>query len=376
MSCRRWKVTAAKIAAITAKGVEERRARTTTRSATGLTFPPPRSIERCPLFFVASLKQHVGGRVYANPLLCFSAAPGIRSRPVGYAEPHLYTGLLAAVLWWSRLFFLEAGFEAQPRGLEDVGAEAVVKCQEEFAKWMFVGIHTPISMILAWMAYGRGWRQQMSGQASVRWSEDQQTLFHHGERISVQDFQQTACKLVADAERLLDGLLAGTWGQASRMLAMGRIADSMGRLGAGQSFLSNAKNQWLDVGPGKVLRLIAPSIWDAARHEWKRRGVTKWLRQLRLFREALLLLFHTWGGQPGRGPELMTLRYCDSWQLLRNVFALLHLLPRGASISKCDSDGFACKDYVKHRESVQPHLRRSGGKMIEEFLHPVSSMVE
>lgn len=123
------------------------------------------------LFFVASLKQHVGGRVYASPLLCFCAALGIRSVPIGYAEPYLYTGLLAAVLWWSRLFFLEAGFEAQPRGVEDVGAEAVLTFREELAKWMFVGTHTPISTILAWMAYGRGWRQQMSGQASVRWSE-------------------------------------------------------------------------------------------------------------------------------------------------------------------------------------------------------------
>ena len=29
---------------------------------------------------------------------------------------------------------------------------------------------------------------------------------------------------------------------------------------------------------------------------------------------------HVWGGQPGRGLEVMTLRHSDSWQLLRNIF--------------------------------------------------------
>ncbi|KID81227.1 recQ family helicase [Metarhizium guizhouense ARSEF 977] len=28
---------------------------------------------------------------------------------------------------------------------------------------------------------------------------------------------------------------------------------------------------------------------------------------------------HVWYGQPGRGPELMTLRHCDTWQLMRNI---------------------------------------------------------
>ncbi|KJZ69995.1 hypothetical protein HIM_10606 [Hirsutella minnesotensis 3608] len=31
---------------------------------------------------------------------------------------------------------------------------------------------------------------------------------------------------------------------------------------------------------------------------------------------------HVWGGQPGRGPEVTTLRHCDSWQLIRNMFVL------------------------------------------------------
>lgn len=64
-------------------------------------------------FLVSSIKQNVGGNAYVNPLLCFCAALGIRKQPLGYAEPQLYTGMLAAVLWWARLVLLEAAFEGQ-----------------------------------------------------------------------------------------------------------------------------------------------------------------------------------------------------------------------------------------------------------------------
>ncbi|KAH7187404.1 hypothetical protein DER44DRAFT_709188, partial [Fusarium oxysporum] len=103
---------------------------------------------------------------------------------------------------------------------------------------------------------------------------------------------------------------------------MGRIVDNMIRLGAGQSFTSNPKNKWLEAGPAKVIRLMEASIWDDTRVRWKRQRVKRWLRDLKLLRETLLVLVHTWGGLPGRGPEITTLRHCDSWQLMRNIFIL------------------------------------------------------
>ncbi|KAK6706732.1 hypothetical protein SNK04_004235 [Fusarium graminearum] len=143
-----------------------------------------------------------------------------------------------------------------------------------------------------------------------------------GEHISIEDFTRTLRDEVTEAERLLNGLFGGVWPMVSKKIDMDRIVDNMIRLGAGQSFASNPKNKWLEAGPEKVMRLIEASIWDGARVQWKRQRVRKWLRDLRLLRETLLMLMHTWGGLPGRGPEITTLRHCDSWQLIRNVFIL------------------------------------------------------
>jgi hypothetical protein len=241
---------------------------------------------------------------------------------MGYIEPHLYTGLLAGIVWWARVFFLEAAFENEPLDRDEVGVEAVLAFEKQHTSWMCMGTHTVMSTIIGWMAYGKGYRQKMGGQPSIRWSEGGEGLFYMGEHISVEDFTRTLRNEVTEAEKLLDKLFGGFWQPVSKKINMGRIVDNMIRLGAGQSFVSNPKNKWLEAGPEKVMRLIEASIWDAARARLKRQRVKRWLRDLKLLRETLLVLVHTWGGLPGRGPEITTLRHCDSWQLLRNIFML------------------------------------------------------
>ncbi|KAK4205959.1 hypothetical protein QBC37DRAFT_393743 [Rhypophila decipiens] len=49
-------------------------------------------------FIISSIKIHKGGNIYTNLLSCFCAALGIRQQPPGYTEPHLYTGMLGAVM--------------------------------------------------------------------------------------------------------------------------------------------------------------------------------------------------------------------------------------------------------------------------------------
>jgi hypothetical protein len=204
-------------------------------------------------FIIVSIKQHVGGVVYISPLLSFYAALGIRRNPLGFAEPHLYTGLLTAILWWSRLFFVEDLFAGEPVDLGTVSPDAALRCREEIATWMYTGTLTPASTIIGWMAYGKGIRRTTAGRASVRWSDDRETLFQYGEAISVADFQRTARELIVEAAGTLDTLLRGQWQTWSRSIEIGRIADSMTRVGAGQPFATNEKNGWLEPRAKKVL---------------------------------------------------------------------------------------------------------------------------
>ncbi|KFA71004.1 hypothetical protein S40288_10386 [Stachybotrys chartarum IBT 40288] len=271
-------------------------------------------------FMVASIKVRIGGNMYTNSLLCFCAALGIRRHPLGFTEAYLYTGMLAALLWVCRLFFLEAGFEDVPSELEQVSFEAADQFRQEHEQWMCVGKYTVIGKIINWMAYGKGHRNQTSGAPSVHWSDDGESLYHNGEQLRVQDFQRAACKLVQDADRLLDQLFGGTWGQVGPTIDLNKISDTVIRLGAGQSFATNEKNAWLDIGPGKIIRANSALLFDSVKCQWKRTNVRKWLQTFRKFLEILFVLVHIWGGMPGRGPETSTLRHCDTHQILRNIF--------------------------------------------------------
>jgi hypothetical protein len=192
--------------------------------------------------------------------------------------------------------------------------KVVLSFKEQYAAWMCVGSHTVISIIIGWMAYGKGYRQKMGGQPSIRWVDNEEALFHMGEEVNIEKFTRTLRGQVIEAHKILDRLFGGSWQQnVSGMIDMGRISDSMVRLGVSQLFVSNPKNSWLEPGPAKVMRLMEASIWDAARNRWKRQKVGIWLRDLRLFREVLFILTYIWSGLPGRGPEIVTLRHCDSW---------------------------------------------------------------
>jgi RAD3-like DEAD/DEAH box helicase len=55
-------------------------------------------------------------------------------------------------------------------------------------------------------------------------------------------------------------------------------------------------------------------------HECRRQATEEYVLRLKRFKAALLTAVHIWGGQPGRGPEMTTLKHCDTTELPRNVF--------------------------------------------------------
>ena len=54
-----------------------------------------------------------------------------------------------------------------------------------------------------------------------------------GEQVGVDEFTRTLRGQVTEAQKLLDQLFGGSWRNVSRTIDIGRIADSMVRLGAG-----------------------------------------------------------------------------------------------------------------------------------------------
>lgn len=74
---------------------------------------------------------------------------GIQQQPLGFYEPIGYTGQLAAMLWWSRLFFLEAVFEDEPQDIDELSYPTLARFDEAHAQWLCSGTHSMVDMLLA-----------------------------------------------------------------------------------------------------------------------------------------------------------------------------------------------------------------------------------
>ncbi len=270
-------------------------------------------------FCIASLKQKVAGNVFVNPLLHFTAVLGIDGERRSWKRAADYTSQLAGILWCARALLLEHAFEGQAEDACEVSTEATEAFLELHHTWLVDGTHSPISTIIRIMSYGRGHREHETSPGKVLWEEDGKALRFLGERVVVADFCGAARRALAEAEALLNELLWGTW-QGGVAVELPRVVDSLLFEGAGRSFATSGRNPWLRPGAGRVAGQARAALWSERQERWRQAASSEFLSRLNVFRMALLVCTHLWAGQPGRGPEVMTMRHCDTQQLVRNIF--------------------------------------------------------
>lgn len=286
-------------------------------------------------FLVRSIKQKLGQQRYRNPLLHFTAVLANDSSGEKYIPSHSFTRFLAGLLWCGRLVMLEhffegvpyeAGYDSDAEG-EDVVFAAIQRFEEGHRTWLADGSYTPFSAIIQWMSYGRGYRDQEGGTARLVWESDGKTLSYQGQRVHVGEFQRAAQACVRNVEGLLDRLMGGHWAEVREKIRLRDIVDSLVFEGPGRSFTSHPQNGWLEPGGGLMTRLVGGTLWkpvtqaDGSTHiQCRREAIGAFLTLLKQFRGEFMPTVHIWGGQPGRGPELATLKHCDIEQLPKNVF--------------------------------------------------------
>lgn len=115
--------------------------------------------------------------------------------------------------------------------------------QEVHREWLTSGSVTPLSTIIRWMTYGRGYREKDVVLPCLAWGIDSKTLQFEGEEITVSRFQQMAQKLAADTEGCIDKLMGGKWSEVRKSIRLCGIADNLVYEGPGRSFATNRKTR-------------------------------------------------------------------------------------------------------------------------------------
>ncbi len=164
------------------------------------------------------------------------------------------------------------------------------------------------------MAYGKGYRRREGGPPRILWEEGGQALRYVGQRIPIVAFQATAQACLANARGRMDGLFWQQWAAVEGTVDLDRIVDTLLYEAPGASFATHPANRWLAPGHRRLADLARKALWeeDGGAGRWKPTAAAAYLRQVERAQKALLLVAHVWGGQPGRGPELLTMRYANT----------------------------------------------------------------
>ncbi|KAI8648294.1 hypothetical protein NCS55_01498700 [Fusarium keratoplasticum] len=244
-------------------------------------------------FLISSIKHKVAYDVHRNPLVHFTAVLGIGDERTGhsYKRPAGYTGQLAGLVWCVRMLMLEHIFEEEPEEPEEMRFEVVEKFQKEHREWLVDGSYSPFSTMIGLMAYGKGHRKKDGGMPNVMWEENGEALRYLGERVTIDEFRKAAQVAVREAEKLLDRLMYGQWARVKATIELGRIVDSLTFEGAGRSFATNGRNQWLRPGHRRVAELGKAKLWRQGRG-WRRKAVGQFLSTFRLFAMAMAVVTH------------------------------------------------------------------------------------
>ena len=271
-------------------------------------------------FLIPSIKTKVGGAMYTNACFVSSQQQPSDKGGDGFQPVGVFTATVAAMLWMLRLFFLEDSFSDIPLNVDDISVEKMEWFSEQHAKWLSVDQFTVVGTMINWMAYGRGFRNKTMATPTVRWTDDYEALIHNGQHVRVHEFQRAAYRIKLKADQVMQTLFGGQWSTIGPNIDLQSIQDDMTYLGAGQSFATNQANAWLRSGPELAIKAAQSMLFYTGKNEWRSKGVTRWLSNLRQLKGLLMVGKHVWTGMPGRGPEVSTLRHCDGLQVMRNVF--------------------------------------------------------
>lgn len=286
-------------------------------------------------------------QLYESPVMHYLAIRGVDTQTKGFYPSFRYTTYLAHMIWIIRLLFLEIAISEQGWPQLELPSRketgAVAGAVAERIHWirkqhLCEGSFSPASSILSQLAFGQAQNRTQSSEANIFWSDDRQTVFYNGKGVGMAKVRKMCQELTVELEELLHKLL---FDQSTEPVPLPQLVDSMGTAQQfqqkGYSFLDHPDNQrwrvgweflWerMRKGDRKLLKKSSGSSSGSGsssrQDEWAEQPCKAYLAQERQFLLKLIVAMHIQGGQPGRSPEIGSIKVCNSTISSRNIFII------------------------------------------------------
>jgi hypothetical protein len=293
--------------------------------------------------------QDVCHKPFESGLIHFLAVLGINPDTLRLRTAPGYSSLLGLLVYCMRVLAAEAFLPSEHR--DNQGEVETCSLLQQRSRTLVDGSHSPMSVMLSVLSYAKfvSLRTPGSIAGSMRWSLYQQTLFIKGRPVELARFRTMEQSVAASAEQVL-------WEQLLRMqkeenndrlsVELAAIQDDVRIVQRGVSFLFPSGMQegerWMFKRLASVLaarrlyerrggaiqrdgesegEIEESSRSDGGRPvQWRPQEVRRHLRHIQRFFELFSLAVHVAGGQPARGPELLSVRWRKGAVQDRNLY--------------------------------------------------------
>jgi superfamily II DNA helicase RecQ len=302
----------------------------------------------CLTFCIALLNQSITRKEYDSPLVCALAVLGVKGD--GWKGPEQYPPILSAVIKIARFMVVQQALELSgperkeeeeafedDSAYESDGSRAHTRrpkgclhfVQEMMDRFMVRGSHGPMQWMLDLRTYGLKIHYNTTSQGHVEWTGKDELLYK-GLQFTMAQFRSMVHGLATESRRLLqEELLFGNQvAEPVPSVPWESIRDNPTDERPGWNFLQDQRTQmpvdgkrWLFERIGKEARIRNRFMKPGTRSGVDREAVEQYVDRVIAFREKLAVLMHICGGQPGRGPELLSVRHSNTVQGgHRNIF--------------------------------------------------------
>ena len=299
----------------------------------------------CLTFCIELLNQTMYSRESDMALVCALAIIGVNPKGTGFHSTKSFPSKLSAIIKISHFMVVQQAHEvaesirqeawsrtSSPCEFEDSGYESertsrprrprssfewVKKMMNSF---MVRGTGSPMQWMLDLRAYGMKVDFNTTSDGHVGW-KDGDVLQYKDIHFSMADFRGMAEQLQISTRKKLLSVMFATDESEMPAVPWTELFDDPSNASVGWSFIDDTRTRWPVDGKEWLFQRIQSRPEERKRFvkEEAANGINKgrvrdWLKEIDDFRGQLLALMHITGGQPARGPEILSVRHSNTMQ--------------------------------------------------------------
>ncbi len=292
----------------------------------------------CLNFCIELLNQSITRKEYDSALVCALAVLGVKEG--GWKGPEQYPPILSTVIKVARFMvvqqalelsepFKDDGFDSDSAYESDDGSSlsrqgrkgCLQFVEEMMDKFMVRGSHGPMQWMLDLRTYGLKIHYNTTSRGHVEWMGYDELLYKDL-HFNMAQFRSMIHGLATETRRLLvEDLLLYGGKQAHQVPAIPweSLRDNPTDERPGWNFLQDHRTKlpvegqmWLFDRVGQDAAIRERFLRPGSKSGVNRPGVEAYMSRVVEFREKLIVLMHMASGQPGRGPEVLSVRHSNT----------------------------------------------------------------